>query len=395
MRVAVVVELVAMLLGGCGGGDSMSVDAAAEGGAVDVAADAALAGDASADAAVDALANAPRGSDGAPPDGAEAPPPSTRQLDLLFMIDNSPSMQQKQANLTLSFPVLIDELKNVPGGLPDLHIGIVSSDLGAGPTPIAGGCGRVAGDRGILQARPGCGLDPAARFMAAGGAVTNFQGDLAQVFGCLASLGTMGCGFEHQLESARVALYERITPDNEGFLRDDALLGLIFLTDEDDCSAEITSDLFTRNADFPGTTSSFRCAQVGHLCNGQQPPIAPFSVPLSQCQAAPSGALIKVADVVESVRRVKRRPDQQILVSGIFGWPADPAAATYSYSNTRDGIDYGPTCTSANGPATAALRMKAFVEAFGAHGSFSSICADDFRPAMQQIGQALGGMLGR
>jgi hypothetical protein len=359
-----------------------------------MAADAALPGDAS-DGALDAPADAPRApDDGAPPDGDDAPRPSTRQLDLLFMIDDSPSMQQEQANLARNFPALIDELGKIPGGLPDLHIGIISSDLGAGPQPIAGGCPRVGGDRGILQVRPGCGLAPGARFITAAGGVNNFQGELGQVFGCLAALGTAGCGYEHQLQATRVALYETITPDNTGFLRDGAILGIVLLTDEDDCSAEVTSDLFTRNTDFPGTTSSFRCAQVGHLCNGLQPPIAPFSVPLSQCQAAPSGALIRVTDVVDSIRRVKLRPDQQILVSGIFGWPADPAAATYDYRNTRDGIDYAATCTSANGEATAALRMKAFVDAFGPHGSFFSICQDDFRPAMQGIGQALAGMLG-
>jgi hypothetical protein len=329
-------------------------------------------------------------------DRPDAPPPSTRQLDLLFAIDNSPSMMQEQANLARNFPALIDELRKVPGGLPDIHIGIVSSDLGAGPTPLAGGCGRVAGDRGIFQVQPGCGLDPGARFLVAsgGGTFGNFQGDLAQVFSCLAKLGTAGCGYEHQLQAARVALYETITPENKGFLRDQALLGIIFITDEDDCSAPITTDLFTRDTAFAGTSSSFRCAQVGHRCNGTQPPIGAFSTPLAQCRDAVGGDLIDVSMIVDSIRALKLHPDQQILVSGIFGWPQDPATARYTYVDSPVGIDYAPICTSANGEATAGLRMKAFVDGFGAHGSLFSICQDDFRPAMQQIGAALAGMLG-
>ena len=37
--------------------------------------------------------------------------------------------------------------------------------------------------------------------------------DIATVFGCMADLGTQGCGFEHQLQSTRVALYESVTPE--------------------------------------------------------------------------------------------------------------------------------------------------------------------------------------
>jgi hypothetical protein len=52
------------------------------------------------------------------------------KLDLLFMIDDSGSMDDDQANLGRNFPRLMDELRNLPLGLPDLHVGVVSSDLG-------------------------------------------------------------------------------------------------------------------------------------------------------------------------------------------------------------------------------------------------------------------------
>jgi hypothetical protein len=322
-----------------------------------------------------------------------------RDVDILFMIDDSPSMQQEQDNLARNFPAFIDELKKIPGGIPSVHIGIISSDLGAGPTPLQGGCGRVAGDRGILQVKPGCGLNGTDRFLVSepngtANPKVNFTGDLGTVFSCMAKLGVVGCGYEHQLQSSRVALYETITPDNKGFLRDQAYLALIYITDEDDCSADIMTDLFTDDMTFAGTTSSFRCAQVGHLCKGMQPPIGEYTAPLTDCEPNEKGRLISVQAMVDSIRKVKHNPDQQILVSGIFGWPNNVTGAEYRYVKSRDGIDYGSICQSANGDATAALRMKKFVDSFGENGAFFSICQDDFRPAMQKIGEKLAAKLG-
>jgi hypothetical protein len=79
------------------------------------------------------------------------------------------------------------------------------------------------------------------------------------------------------------------------------------------------------------------------------------------------------------------------VVAGIFGWPHNPVGARYRYLQQPEGIDYMPVCVSANGQATAALRLKKFVESFGNAGGFFSICDDDFSPAMQQIGSRLAG----
>jgi hypothetical protein len=257
-----------------------------------------------------------------------------------------------------------------------------------------GGCPVIGGDRGIFHTAPNCGLDASANFIvsANNGTLNNFQGDLSTVFSCLANVGDRGCGYEHQLQATRVALYESITPQNKGFLRDDAMLAIVLITDEDDCSAEPTTNLFVDDAAFPGTTASFRCAQVGHLCDGKQPPVGTFQAALTSCTTNDNGRLIPVDQVVTSIKLLKRNPAQQIVVSGIFGWSTAPDAQ-YRYIATPDGIDYGPICTSANGNATAAIRMKKFVESFGNAGAFFSICDGDFSPALQQIGSRLAGRL--
>jgi hypothetical protein len=330
-----------------------------------------------------------------------------RDIDILFMVDDSPSMADKQGNLAKNFPAFIEELKKIPGGLPNVHIGVVSSDLGAGPKPILGGCERVGGDRGILQVKMGCGVDANSNFLvsANNGTMNNFQGDITQVFSCIARLGDQGCGFEHQLQSTRVALYESITPQNMGFLRPNAFLGIILLTDEDDCSADPGSGIFPLDdPKFMGTTASFRCAELGHLCGGQMPPIANYTHALNDCTTNDNGTLIKVDEIVQSVRAVKARPDQQIIVAAITGLADNDATAQYRYGpdptnmNANAPIDYLPICHG--GPAatpwsaTASIRIRKFVESFGANGSLHSICADDFSPAMKQIGEKLAAVVG-
>src|SRR5262245_36663849 len=54
-----------------------------------------------------------------------------RDIDILFIIDNSPSMLDKQTNLKNNFPNFINVLNTIQGGLPNVHLGVVTSDLGS------------------------------------------------------------------------------------------------------------------------------------------------------------------------------------------------------------------------------------------------------------------------
>src|SRR5580704_10582205 len=55
-----------------------------------------------------------------------------RKIDLLFMVDNSSSMLTLQTKMAAQFPVFTNVLKGLPGGLPDVHIAVISSSMGAG-----------------------------------------------------------------------------------------------------------------------------------------------------------------------------------------------------------------------------------------------------------------------
>src|SRR5262249_2050771 len=54
----------------------------------------------------------------------------TRDIDILFLIDDSPSMGDKQTNIRNNFSSFIDVLASIEGGLPNVHIGVISPDLG-------------------------------------------------------------------------------------------------------------------------------------------------------------------------------------------------------------------------------------------------------------------------
>ncbi len=318
-----------------------------------------------------------------------------RDLDLLFVIDNSGSMEEAQASLAANFPLMIKELEALPQGMPDVHIAVVSSDFGAGVTN--GACPTYLGDHGRFLVNKGCGVKDGARWLESleHGQQTNFEGDLAGTFGCLTKLGTEGCGYEHQLQSMRIALSD-VNPENQGFLRQEAALGIIIVTDEDDCSAPPNSELFLGSR--PGEVATLRCASEGHLCDGEAPPQHAFSTNLDSCQPRDGGELIRVQEFVDFVRQLKPRPDEQILVAGIIGWPMDDGPHRYQYGEDTESsaakpgdIDYLPTCNVAGaGKAYAGLRLKQFIDAFGGKGSTHSICGADFRSAMQKIGEALG-----
>src|SRR4030095_11534224 len=72
-----------------------------------------------------------------------------RDVDILFMIDNTAGVLV-QDNLLRNFPVFVNALEAMPGGLPNLHIAVITSDLGAGDGSIAS-CWATGGDAGRFQ----------------------------------------------------------------------------------------------------------------------------------------------------------------------------------------------------------------------------------------------------
>src|SRR6185436_1157511 len=141
-----------------------------------------------------------------------------RKIDILFMVDNSNSMEESQENLRRNFPTFMNVLKGLPDGLPDVHIAVVSSDMGAGNNENST-CNATGGDNGVFHSGVGAGaaaqgvtatgLNANQTFIASTGGATpqnNFTGDITSVFQAIAPIGPGGCGYENQLLSVTRAL---------------------------------------------------------------------------------------------------------------------------------------------------------------------------------------------
>ena len=300
-------------------------------------------------------------------------------LDLLFVIDDSLSMAEEQASLGLNFPMFINVLESVEGGLPDVHIGVVSSDLGAGGQPVMG-CSGLGDNGALLVGDPAC-RPLGARYLADvrdenGDRQRNYEGDLAEAFACNAALGTSGCGFEQHLESMRRAL-DGSVPGNQGFLRDDAFLAVVFIADEDDCSTRDNGMFEPSETTELGPLSSFRCFEFGVDCEtGNDDPRAPG--PRGGCfPREDSPYMYGVQEYADFLKGLKE-DDDLIIVANIVGNP-DPIAVA-------GGPDLVPSCQSSSGTAAPGVRLAALAEQFPDRNSFSSICNDDLSDALVELG---------
>jgi hypothetical protein len=172
-------------------------------------------------------------------------------------------------------------------------------------------------------------------------------------------LGGNGCAFGQPLAAAAHALgADNVvggvpTPPaaNAGFLRPDASLAIVFLANQDDCSAPAGTPLFSLDGGQSslsnplGPISHYRCNQWGHLCldpttdayvsppltppaDAQGPPGAP-TLDLEDCKDNDQGTglLTPVSQFVADIQALKSDPDNQILIADIIAPPSPYSVA--------------------------------------------------------------------
>ena len=338
--------------------------------------------------------------------------PNPRNVDILFLVDDSSSMAAAQATLRESLGRFASALRALPGGLPNLHIAVVSSDMGAGDGSISGCSG--TGKSGVFQYLPrgtctSTGLQAGARFISDVGGTKNYTGNLEDVLGCMSALGESGCGFEHQFAAITRALGAdgRGGPpaENAGFLRPDAYLAIIMLTNEDDCSEADGVPLFDTSQNLTlasqlGPPSNFRCNEFGHLCDSGAPSRnAPNGMvtdtrSYQNCVSAEGSGLLKtVGDAAGQIKALKADPLGQIIVASIQG-PATPYQVHWKAPNTTDVAPWPEVthvCTAANASfADPGVRTAELVAQFGDNGLLSSICDADFGTALERVAARIG-----
>ena len=317
----------------------------------------------------------------------DVPPTFNRKLDLLFVVDNSSTMSSKQQQLLMSFRKLTAHLEHMRGGLPNFHIGVVSTDVGVGPNSVAT-CS-LTGDAGDLQAAPrlpGCGA-PDDQFIMDDGFNTNHDGTLHQAFSCIAPLGTRGCQFEQPLESMQLAL-DGYNANNTGFLRDDAALGVVFLTDEDDCSAKNTQ-LFSQNL-MGEPLSKFRCFDYGVKCDGDD---VRREGDYSNCTPDEDSELMpRVSDYANFLVDLKGGDDSQVVVTGIFG----QADLVNVAGIDEHSYEVQPACGDVAGDDAAypAVRLQGFLNQLPKGGKVGNLCGNDGFDVLSTMSKQLRKTLG-
>lgn len=322
------------------------------------------------------------------PDAPPAVPPEG--VDILFVIDNSGSMNEEQQSLAVNLNRFITALGGTDGVLPDVHLGIVSADIGVGPNNGGTGCS-VEGDDGDLLSNPACGLTE--RYIididdGAGGRIRNYTGDLSDTFACSALLGINGCGFEQPLASMRRAL-DGSNIGNTGFLRPEAMLAVVILTDEDDCSVSDTTmyDASQNDPNGPlGALSSFRCFEFGVQCEPDDPRTPG---PRQNCvPRANSPYMPDVQEYVDFLRGLK--PGGEVVVVTIQG---NPTPVTVGIDPENNIPRLAPSCVSASGEAVPGVRLQTFRDGFPGRNLTTSICDENYGPIMEELGEMIDQLL--
>jgi hypothetical protein len=176
-----------------------------------------------------------------------------KKIDFLFVIDNSNSMSDEQQLLIDAFPGFVEAITQTLPDATDFHLGVTKTDVfGFDDSPTADPANPCAYELGGLLSHATdpdakTGIGASCNFASGTSYMTNTP-DLAAEFQCVAYVGTEGNTGEKQAEATLEALSPaKAAPGqcSEGFLREDALLVLVVITDEDDDWSAPDSDLET------------------------------------------------------------------------------------------------------------------------------------------------------
>jgi hypothetical protein len=257
-------------------------------------------------------------------------------------------------------------------------------------------CSQAASDA-ISLANPWIEGGPSGTNLPAGGSV-------ADALACIVPQGISGCGFEEPLESAYKAI-ARFGTEGEssfGFMREDALLAILFVSDEADCSYNKNFEtiflpdgnrVFWSDPDAGAPTSAV-CWNAGVDCAAGTCMSADKDVDgdlVAPQDAADEAVMHPVARFLDQLATVAAGKSvlQPEVVVGLLGGVGTDGNVTYqdSIADPQFQIDYGigPGCESAIGRAVPPVRLREVAEAqaLGPEQTMFSICNGDYGPALQ------------
>ncbi len=299
-------------------------------------------------------------------------------VDVLFVIDDSGSMDEEQESLRREIPLLIEGLTNPPtneAGRPEwnpvesLQVAIVNTNLGTRGHSVSpsrvGACanGDGWGDGGALVRNATCEGGPLHFWSSESG---DDPSAFATRVGCHADVGTSGCGLEQPLAAAMLALEA-----DANFPRPDALLAVVVLSDEEDCSMADPVGFFSGPES--GRALNQRCVQHPEFLDPIDGIIASLSAGRDENQLL-FAALVGVPEDLGDA------PLQTIL---------DDSRMEYQLTDTND-LGLVPACESTGGEAAPGRRYVELANRLD--GSLvRSICAESFQPAIAELTRRIGG----
>ncbi len=326
-----------------------------------------------------------------------------RDLDVLFVIDDSPTMLDKQTNLKNSFDSFVTTLS--AGGLPNLHLGVITTDVGTKgtdePNPLTNGIGSGPGScdqYGKNGNLVNGGALVTGQYIIDADGTKNYTGELADAFDSIASVGGNGCGFEQPLHALQRALDNNAA--NTGFLRPTARLGIIVLTDEDDCTFRTPAMLDAAATATLGPLQSIRCTRFGVTCDvGGTTTDEMFQVgPKSGCHSNEASTyMTDIGRYTTFLRGLKTDP-REVVFGAIIGnpTPVEVELRTPPGGGTAiPALAHSCTYTGANGEEVAdpGVRLAQLATTLP-QGSFSSVCSGNLRTPMTDIATRLKPLVG-
>lgn len=155
-----------------------------------------------------------------------------KKMDIVFVVDDSASMSEEQANLATNFPMFATAIQNfttAAGDHLDFRVGITTTGRDLDYVPIGGlPLPSEPGPNGAFVVGSGCGTGPW---------LDTSDTMLPQHLACRADAGIGGASQEMPLLMSKRAVVDRVADNTQaGFIRPDALLAVVMLTDEDDAS---------------------------------------------------------------------------------------------------------------------------------------------------------------
>ncbi len=446
-RALSILLLVLFLIGGC----YRAVDVS-DGGVASGDIDTDIDGDADSDTDGDADSNA----DGDTDTGWQQGDMQFRGVDLLVVIDNSGSMDQEQAILATGFFTLINSLVNPRENWPyppvsEIRVAFVSTDMGLqygdsgsiegfpyGDTAVPtctdqdprGDDGRFQTDMhaavsiksGLIECDPIGEQCPMDWSCSAGTCISpsgyadtincpdleaeqnwtattddNHTHIIAAQAACISQLGTWGCGVEQQLEAAVRSLSRNDVQQN--FIREDHLLAVLIVSDEEDCSIQ-DKGLFNTPEWISGTAPEEYDPQRGLLntaCN----------LPASN----ETNYLFPTSRYREKIVALKNGDTKAVVFAAIVGVPTEDDSPCQGAGDTLSGClghedmqlsislfenmgahykHFTPACERTDGDdlITSARPGRRYVEvaqSFGKSGYIYSICNQDWNPPMNKL----------